>query len=226
MSQSFTEDPYSQGTAADTTLGNMENNDLALKSGFSGVGAPANAVVGMVWADTTDEIFKIRNFDDDAWWARLVGDASTKLWIYRNDANPGMTIDSSVTDRVLALKGGAGLYNANGGTTAGETWANLKAHTHTLSHTHSHNHKWYNYTDTTHDDQTYNSSGSAVTLPVTTKNNPTYKSILVEATESAALNDAYTDTSAEAASTTTTSGQSTADVRPAAALGTLQYPDV
>lgn len=56
----------------------------------------------------------------------LTGDASHKQWVYRNDATPLWVIDSSVTDRVLGLKGGSGSYNVNGGVEAGN-W----------SHTHS-----------------------------------------------------------------------------------------
>jgi len=50
----------------------------------------------------------------------LLGDADHKTWVYRNTATTGWVIDSSVTDRVIAIKGGTGAYNVNGGVEAGE----------------------------------------------------------------------------------------------------------
>ena len=139
MSQTFTDDLYEQSYVADTTLTNMENNMAALKSSFSGGAAPSNPVAFMPWGDTTSghEILKRRNDANDAWLAILCGDASQKMWIYRNDTCEGWVIDSAVTDRVIALKGGTDEYNINGGNTSAWTnWghaltaAELPAHTH------------------------------------------------------------------------------------------------
>lgn len=122
MAQSFTDNPYSQATVVDTTMSAMENNDLALKSSFSGSSNPANAVAGMLHMRTggTGDGLRVRNSGDSAWHKVLTGTASLKLWMYRNDTDEGWTLDASApTDRVLSLKGGSNAYNVNGGTTAG-----------------------------------------------------------------------------------------------------------
>ncbi|MFH1376880.1 MAG: hypothetical protein ABIH25_04550, partial [Candidatus Woesearchaeota archaeon] len=71
----------------------------------------------------------------------LIGDASAKFWMYRNSTSPGFVIDATVTDRVLAFKGGTAAYNVNGGNQAG-TWTQpghtlsageMPAHTHTYN---------------------------------------------------------------------------------------------
>lgn len=43
------------------------NNDLALRSCFSGTSAPSPTVAYMLWADTTNNLLKIRNAADSAW---------------------------------------------------------------------------------------------------------------------------------------------------------------
>ena len=68
----------------------------------------------------------------------MLGNSNTIAWFYLNTAPPGWKVLSTGADTVLSVSGGAGLYNANGGTAGGESWANLKAHTHTgPSHTHT-----------------------------------------------------------------------------------------
>ena len=47
--------------------------------------------------------------------------AGTKLWFYQNTAPTGWTIDATVADAILAVKGGTQAYNATGGAQAG-TW--------------------------------------------------------------------------------------------------------
>lgn len=47
--------------------------------------------------------------------------AGTKLWFYQDTAPTGWTIDSSVADSVIAVKGGTQAYNVSGGNLAG-TW--------------------------------------------------------------------------------------------------------
>jgi len=59
----------------------------------------------------------------------LTGNAGTKAWFWQNTAPVGWTIDASAADAVLAVKGGANAYNANGGTQQG-TWTQPN-HTHT-----------------------------------------------------------------------------------------------
>ena len=80
--------------------------------------------------------------------------SGTKMFFYQNLAPAGWTIDDSVADKVLAVKGGSEAYNVDGGNTAG-TWTQPDhthengslagpSHTHTgSSHTHtgpSHSH--------------------------------------------------------------------------------------
>jgi len=76
--------------------------------------------------------------------------AGTKMYFYQNTAPVGWTIDNAITDGLLAIKGGAAAYNANGGTAQG-TWSPT-GHTHTgPSHTHtgpSHTHTMGNHTHT------------------------------------------------------------------------------
>ena len=67
MPQTFTADCFASGHAGQTDLAAMENNFLALKSHFSGTGAPSNPVAGIDWYDTTSHIYKMRNEANDAW---------------------------------------------------------------------------------------------------------------------------------------------------------------
>jgi hypothetical protein len=82
---------------------------------------------------------------------------NVKVWFYLNVAPTGWTIDPSVADTIIAVKGGSGTYKANGGTQAG-TWSQPThvhtgpSHTHTIAtHTHtiaSHAHTGPNHTHT------------------------------------------------------------------------------
>ncbi len=67
---------------------------------------------------TTSIDYKVNNFFT----------TGRKLWLYEDTAPTGWTI-VSVSDCVLAVKGGSDAYNVTGGTTAG-TWAQ-PTHTHT-----------------------------------------------------------------------------------------------
>ena len=133
MSQTWNDDTYASGHTGSTDLQNIENNLICLKSLFSGGSAPSNAVAGMPWFDTTQKVLKYRNNANNAWLGVLHGDSSQKIMVYRNTAMDGYAIDSSITDRVIAVKGGS-TYTA-GGATAG-TWTQPN-HTHTLA-THRH----------------------------------------------------------------------------------------
>jgi len=83
----------------------------------------------------------------------MIGDGgTTKAYFYQNTAPTGWTVDATPADAVLAVKGGAQAYNANGGQLIG-TWtqldhlhttgdfsletAHLAAHTHGSPHTNS-----------------------------------------------------------------------------------------
>lgn len=67
MSQTYTDDCYSLGMQATTSLQAFEDNFAALKSAFSGMTAPGNTVAGMWWYDTTAHILRVRNEDNTAW---------------------------------------------------------------------------------------------------------------------------------------------------------------
>ena len=230
MSQTYTANCYQSDHVAVTDMANIEANFATLRSTNSGAAAPSNTEAGLQWWDTVNNRLKIRNDANSAWLGILQGDASLKIWVYRNDTCDGWTIDATVTDRVLALKGADGLYNANGGTNAGETWANLKAHTHTgPSHSHSHNHKIYDWTDNDTAGKYYNSAGTATSIPNSPGWGDKMHLAILQGSETnvkVAGADWYGALDATAAGTGATGAQSTADVRPQAALGTLQYPDL
>lgn len=63
-----------------------------------------------------------------------------KIWIYQTEGEKptGWSYYDSVTDRVLAVKGGQ--YNVTGGHQSG-SWT-MPSHSHTAP---SHSHRWYNY---------------------------------------------------------------------------------
>ena len=134
MSQTYKDDCYTiTDLVAGTTsnLQEIENNFTTLKGSFSGSSVPSGGdytvVAGLTWYDTTNLQLKYRNAANNGWMYFFPGDASSKVWAYRNDAVEGMVVDTSVTDKVLAIKGGSQDYNVNGGNTAGN-W--------TLNHTH------------------------------------------------------------------------------------------
>lgn len=221
MSQDYTVNSFQTDHVAQTDMANIEKNLECLRSFFSGASAPSNAVAGHPWFDTAQNLPKIRNDANSAWLAVLTGTIYQKLWIYRNDSDDGWAIDASVTDRVISLKGGSGLYDRTGGGVAGETWANLKAHVHDgIEHTH----QWYDESSDTDDDKTYDSAGAEKDVgkgdvkAVGGKNHIQYS----ETTDNGPT-DSYTKI---VSGGDNTGAQSTADVRPAAAVGTLQYPDI
>ena len=141
MSQDWTSDTFAAGHVAQTDLQNMENNFLALQSAFSGAVQPAGAVAGQSWFDTGQLVLKTRNGDNDEWYGLMHGDVSEKRLVYRDAAMEGYARDSGVTDKVIALKGGAtyvaGAATAGSWVIGGITSANESTHTHTTpNHTH------------------------------------------------------------------------------------------
>lgn len=155
-----------------------------------------------------------------------------KLWLYENTAPTGWTIEA-VTDGVLAVKGGAQAYNANGGTEAG-TWTQPN-HTHTgPSHTHtgpSHNHQWYNSLAAAAHDQSYNSGGSAANLVGNVSKDANYWYIYASTiVTSYGMPDQYTANSGTGATgaegTGASGGGATANTwRPAAKVGIIVAKD-
>ena len=135
MSQTFTDDCFAAGHVAQTDLANMEANFATLKSTNSGGSAPANQVAGMLWFDTTKKVQKQRNQGDSAWIGLMHGDVSQKVWVYRNAAMDGWAIDGTVTDKVLALKGGA-TYTAGAATAGSWTLSGFTSGTESADHTH------------------------------------------------------------------------------------------
>lgn len=163
MSQSFTLSTYASGSNYSADMLNIEGNFAALKSSFSGVSAPASAadspVAGQFWFDTAKKIMKIRNSANNGWLGMFYGNASFKIWMYRNAAGDGWKIDSSITDKVIGIKGGS-TYTTGGVSNVG-TWIITG---NTLSTTGStHTHKYLDYQGGT----TYKSWQSDGTTQVT-----------------------------------------------------------
>lgn len=226
MAQTWTDDVYDPTHIAATDLQNMENNFAALKSGFSGSSAPSGAVGGQVWHRSTAR--KVRNYANSAWLISLLGDASQKMWVYRNDTCEGWLIDTSVADAALAIKGGTLGFNVNGGNVGGSwTVGGLT----NGAHYHSHVHQWFKVNSASASDQSHNSSG---TLTSITKNASSKQSgaITLRTEGYSETNPAYGPGADMYTGDGGTSASGTAAVtsaatwRPRAAVGTLQYPDV
>jgi len=130
MSQVYTDDCFAGGHAGQTDLQNMENNFASLKSSFSGATQPSNVVAGMFWLDTTNVILKYRNSLNSEWFGVMHGDVNQKIWVYRNSAMSGWVVDSSVSDKVLALKGGS-TYTTGAATAGSWTVSGLTVDGHT-----------------------------------------------------------------------------------------------
>ena len=146
MSQTYNDDIYAGSHIASTDLQIMENNFAALKSLFSGTTQPSNAVAGMPWFDMTNSILKIRSQANSAWLGVMVGSAAFKIWAYLNAAEDGWILDSGVTDRVLAIKGGstyttgAAVAGSWTGGNATLSVAQMPAHSHTIGSNGAHTH--------------------------------------------------------------------------------------
>ena len=140
--------------------------------------------------------------------------AGRKVWLYEDTAPTGWTI-VGVSDITLAVKGGAGLYNVAGGNVAGASWANLKAHTHTGP---SHLHQTFHYVGTASIDQIYNSGGNLADITWTGKTQADTGGFKIGGNgEACQTSEAYSSLSGTGA----TGAQSTADVRPTAAVGII-----
>lgn len=144
MAQTYTEDCFAAGHVGLTDLQNMENNFHALKTMFSGSSAPSNSTGGMPWFDTAKKILKIRGSTNGQWFGVLSASATPRFWLFANAAEDGWVVDSSVSDRVLAVKGGAQAFNVAGGSLAGN-WTisgttvgqESALHAHTFQHVHT-----------------------------------------------------------------------------------------
>jgi hypothetical protein len=121
-----------------------------------------------------------------AWslWGSDIIPAGTKMIFYQNTAPTGWTIDGTVADALIAVKGGSNAYNVNGGQLAG-TWVQGN-HAHTFSdsfsatHSHSvgeHNHQWYNGNK-----NSWQSDGSSLINVGASKSGNTTQGLFVEVT--------------------------------------------
>lgn len=223
MSQTFTDDCFAGGHVAQTDMGNIENNFAAVKSSFSGSSAPADPVPFMPWGDTGNEIPRFRDVDDEEWLALMPcddgdegGGAKGYIWLYRNNTVDGMVVDTTVSDRVLAVKGGSNAYNVNGGITAGTAFSTLAGHAH--PHGHAGGTLARTITITIPEDgwgEGTNSPDGRLWSGIA----PTQRR-----TASRQLTGSAGSWSGAAASDSTASNIT--DARPAAAVGTLQRPDI
>ena len=221
MSQTWADDVFAAGHVGQTDLQNMEHNFAALKSLFSGAAQPASMAACHPWFDTTKHVLKVRDDGDSAWLGLMHGDTSQKLWVYRNAAMSGWAIDSGVSDKVLALKGGS--TYTTGAATAG-TWAQPD-HTLTEAELPAHDHGGVTGADGAHGHTFYgyNPDGDAGT------------SYLAGGlfTRGAHNVTALSSVVAVGTHTHTVSSTGSGDAhnhgtayRPAAAVGTLQYMDL
>ena len=225
MSQTYTTDCFGPSHVAQTDLQDFENNFAALKSMFSGASAPSNTLAGMHWFDTTKKVQKVRNTGDSAWIGLMHGDTSQKIWVYRNAAMDGWAIDSSVTDKVLALKGGS--TYVTGGASAG-SWSISGFASHLHSQT-AHVHVWYNFNPATGtNDQSYDSAGALKNLASTHAKESSICGIHAtgDYTIQSISDDFHTSNPTAAVNTGSTALSHDATWRPAAAVGTLQYLDL
>ena len=224
MAQTFTDNCFIAAGVAQTDMQNIETNFAAIKSSFSGTSSPSDVVGGMLWHDSTAR--KVRNYANTGWLISLLGDASQKMWVYRNDTCEGWLIDSSVTDRVIALKGGSNAYNVNGGVTGG-TWTQPN-HTHAAGSilTAAHVHQVYEDNAGSSNAQTYDSSGVIQSMPAALNQGTEVRIVRASGTTAIGIGDLYTKAYPATATTGTSGNGATASTyRPAAAVGTLQYPD-
>jgi len=217
MAQTYTIDCYAAGNVGQTDLANMEANFEALRTTFEGAGAPANAIAGKQWFDSAQKLLKIRNEANDAWLGVLTGTTSLKMLVYRNTAEDGWAIDGGVEDKVIAVKGGA--TYTTGGATAG-SWtlpdytlleADIPDHAHDETTDAGGKSSLNAYAGTT------GTEGTSVLD--TGGNNGAWLSGLIE-------NASHTHTFTTASYGGDGAHNHGATYRPAAAVVTIQYPDI
>ena len=219
----FSTDPYSAGRAAKTDMQQIEDNFNSLWSSNRGTSSPTGAAEGTLWLDEDSGTLKVRNNDDTAFVAILVGDQNQKFYVYRSNTIDGWLIDTTTgAGNVLALKASSGTYGSVG---AYGAWAisGLSDHVHTVG---QHVHMWYYYNS---GDNTKLFNDTGVTEITTLVDSDAYviKASQTTATDALAV-DAYTSKYIwNADNTSSPSPSITGDGtwRPAALVGTLQYPD-
>jgi len=235
MGQTWVSNTYQGDHTAQTDLQNMETNFATLKSTFSGTSSPSNAEAGMLWFDTNKKLLKVRNQANSAWDGVMAGTkAQSKVWFWSNVAEDGWVVDSSTTDRVLAVKGGSNAYNVSGGSNAG-TWTQPN-HTHTISASSAGAHVHKIRESGNSSDQVYNSSGSLVNVNYSSKNSgygvASNRYVSGSGKDPAVSRkydnkDWYSQSKGAHTHTGTAASNATANTyRPAAAVGTIQYMNV
>nr|MDA3834919.1 hypothetical protein [Spirochaetales bacterium] len=165
MAQDFATNMFDGDNVWSTDLQNIENALFTLNTMFSGTIAPANAVQGKPWMDTGKGVLK--RYATSSWVGLMHGDVWQKLWVYRNSAMAGRVVDATVSDRVLAFKGGT-TYITGGASAGSWTVSGLSSAEHTHGngslYTPAHNHKWYEYPAYGVATQSYNSAGALQTF--------------------------------------------------------------
>ena len=143
MSQDWVSNLYTTATVVDTTMSNVELMFATLKSSFAGSSTPSNAAAGQVWYDSNAsyKCLQVRDSANAAWRGVMTGSSSCKVWLYLNAVEEGWTIDSSVTDKVLSLKGGSTYVTGADDSQGTWTISGLTDSGHTHSHSHSHFHR-------------------------------------------------------------------------------------
>ena len=227
MSQDWTSDCFAAGHVAQTDLQNMENNFLALHSCFSGAVQPAGAVEGQLWRDTAKKVLK--QYNGASWFGMFHGDATQKILVYDDTVLEGYLRDSGVTDKVIALKGGATYVTA--GVTAGSWTISGLTSVAAATHTHSHSHKWYDRVANAASDDLDGAGTSLQTIGNAIKDNTAYFipniSIgSVAAGFQAPADDMYTDTNAAAGGAHSHTISQDGTARIAAAVVILEYLDL
>lgn len=164
MAQNYTINVYQSDHNALSDMQNVENNLECLRSNFSGTSSPANALAGHPWYDTgassrnggdNQNLLKVYNQTRSVWYGVMTGDINQKIPVYRNDQMDGWVIDTSVTDKIIAVKGGS--TYTTGGVTAGSwtlpsfalTTSHIPAHTHGAIGNHVHAVRTQRSTDST-----------------------------------------------------------------------------
>lgn len=129
----------------------------------------------------------------------MLGDSNTIIWFYLNAAPPGWKVLATGADSTLAISGGTGAWNINGGNIAGTAFDDLEAHTHTYTDVVTHVHPAEH--------------GNFVTTDGGTKNVPGGATF--------GISDSYTGAPAGAVATGTTDASNITEARPTAAVGKL-----
>ena len=93
MAQEFVDNVFDSTFEVQTTMANVEKNFAALKSSFSGAGAPSNPIAGMWWFDTTANILKLRNEANNAWQS---------VWNFANNKPVIANLSGEITGAMIS----------------------------------------------------------------------------------------------------------------------------